>query len=46
MSQQAGRITKLRQQPIARAPFWIIILVLWGLMELAWRWRRVRARIS
>ena len=23
-----------------------LILVLWGVMELAWRWRRVRARIS
>jgi hypothetical protein len=42
----AGKITKLRQQPIAGAPFWIVLLVLWGLLELAWRWRKVRARFS
>ena len=44
MQQEAGRIAKLRSQPLAGAPFWLIILVLWGVMELAWRWRRVRAR--
>jgi hypothetical protein len=42
----AARITNLRQKPLAGAPFWLVLLALWGVMELAWRWRRVRARIS
>jgi len=46
MARDEGRITKLRSNPIASAPFWLVLLVLWGLMELAWRWRKVRARIS
>ena len=46
MPNEAGRIAKLRQQPLAGAPFWIVILVLWAVMELAWRWRRARARYS
>ena len=46
MQREAGRITNLRQRPLAGAPFWLVLLVLWGVMELAWRWRRVRARIS
>jgi hypothetical protein len=41
-----GRIKDLPQKPLAGAPFWLFLLVLWGVMELAWRWRRVRARIS
>jgi hypothetical protein len=41
-----GRIKDLRQKPLAGAPFWLFLLVLWGVMELAWRLRRVRARIS
>jgi hypothetical protein len=46
MSDEAGKITRLRQEPLAGAPFWLLLLVLWGFLELAWRWRRVRARIS
>jgi hypothetical protein len=46
MQQEAGRATRLRNNPLAGAPFWLILLALWGVMELAWRWRRVRARIS
>jgi hypothetical protein len=43
---EAGKITNLGRKPLAGAPFWLVLLVLWGVMELAWRWRRVRARIS
>jgi hypothetical protein len=43
---QRGRITRLRQEPIASAPFWLLLLGLWAVMEIAWRWRRVRAWIS
>jgi len=43
---EAGKIMNLGQKPLVGAPFWLVILVLWGVMELAWRWRRVRARIS
>ena len=43
---EAGKIANLGQKPLVGAPFWLVILVLWGVMELAWRWRRVRARIS
>jgi hypothetical protein len=43
---QRSRITQLRQEPLAGAPFWLLLLGLWGLMEIAWRWRRVRAWIS
>ena len=46
MSDEAGRITRLRQEPLAAAPFWVLLLLLWGFLELAWRWRRLRARIS
>ena len=46
MQRDADRITRLRNKPLAGAPFWLILLALWGVMELAWRWRRVRARIS
>jgi hypothetical protein len=38
--------TRLPNNPLAGAPFWLILLVLWGVMELAGRWRKVRARIS
>jgi hypothetical protein len=41
-----GRGAKLRHGPLAGAPFWLALLALWGLLELAWRWRRVRARLS
>jgi hypothetical protein len=43
---ETGRISNLRQQPLAGAPFWLLLLALWAALELAWRWRRVRARIS
>jgi hypothetical protein len=46
MQQDEGRLTRLRNRPIATAPFWLVLLVLWAVMELAWRWRRVRALIS
>jgi hypothetical protein len=46
MQQETGRITRLRNQPLASAPFWLVLLVFWAVMELAWRWRRVRAHIS
>jgi len=46
MKQEAGRVRRLRSNPLAGAPFWVILLALWGVMELAWRWRKVRARIS
>jgi hypothetical protein len=46
MSNEAGRITRLRQGPLVAAPFWLLLLALWGFLELTWRWRRVRARIS
>jgi hypothetical protein len=46
MSSEEGRITRLRQGPLAGAPFWLFLLVLWGFLELAWRVRRIRARIS
>jgi hypothetical protein len=46
MQQEADRITRFRNQPLASAPFWLVLLVFWGVMELAWRWRRVRAHIS
>ena len=40
-----SKLTRIRQQPLARAPFWLFLLVVWGVLELAWRWRRVRVRI-
>ena len=40
-----SKLTRLRQQPLAGAPFWLFLLVLWGMLELAWRWRKLRARI-
>jgi hypothetical protein len=43
---QRGKITHLRQEPLAGAPFWLFLLGLWAVMEIAWRWRRVRAWIS
>jgi hypothetical protein len=43
---EAGKIANLGQKPLVGAPFWLVVLVLWGALELAWRWRRVRARIS
>jgi hypothetical protein len=46
MEREEGRITRLRREPIAGAPFWLVLLVLWGVMELAWRWRRIRARYT
>jgi hypothetical protein len=46
MQQEAGRGSRFRNSPLAGAPFWLILLVLWGVMEIGWRWRRVRARIS
>jgi hypothetical protein len=46
MSSEEGRITRLRQGPLAGAPFWLFLLALWGFLELGWRWRRIRARIS
>jgi hypothetical protein len=46
MPRDEDRITKLRHNPLTGAPFWLILLALWGVMELAWRCRRVRARIS
>jgi hypothetical protein len=46
MARDEGTITMLRSNPLVGAPFWLILLALWGVMELAWRWRRVRARIS
>jgi hypothetical protein len=46
MSSEEGRISRLRQEPLAAAPFWVLLLLLWGVLELGWRWRRIRARIS
>jgi hypothetical protein len=46
MQHEAGRVTRLRNNPMAGAPFWLILLALPGVMEVAWRWRRVRARIT
>ncbi len=46
MEDGIGRVAKLRRQPLAGAPFWLLLLVLWGLLEIAWRWRRARARFS
>ena len=46
MDDRTGRVAKLRDEPLAGAPFWLLLLALWGLLEIAWRWRRVRARIS
>ncbi len=40
-----SKLTRLRQQPLAGAPFWLFLLALWGILELAWRWRKLRARI-
>jgi hypothetical protein len=45
MEDRTGRVA-LRDEPLAGAPFWLLLLALWGLLEIAWRWRRVRARIS
>ncbi len=46
MQDGSGRMKHLRRQPLARAPFWVFLLALWGVLELAWRWRRARAWIS
>jgi hypothetical protein len=46
MSNEADKIRRLRQEPLVGAPFWLLLLMLWGFLELAWRWRRIRARIS
>jgi hypothetical protein len=46
MEQEAGRVTRLGNKPLVGAPFWLVLLVLWGVMELAWRWRRARAQFS
>jgi hypothetical protein len=46
MEDRTGRVAKLRHEPLAGAPFWLLLLVLWGLLEIAWRWRRARARFS
>ena len=46
MQQDAGRVERFRSQPLASAPFWLLLLALWAVLEIAWRWRRVRARIS
>jgi hypothetical protein len=46
MQNGTGRIAKLRNDPLAGAPFWLLLLGLWAGMEVAWRWRRVRAWIS
>jgi hypothetical protein len=45
MQTNTSKLTRLRQQPLPGAPFWPFLVVLWGILELAWRWRRVRARI-
>jgi hypothetical protein len=37
---------KLTHGPLAGAPVWLVLLALWGLLEIAWRWRRARAWIS
>jgi hypothetical protein len=37
---------KLTRGPLAGAPVWLVLLALWGLLEIAWRWRRARAWIS
>jgi len=42
---EMSKLTRLTQQPLAKAPFWLFLLVLWGVLEVAWRWRRARARI-
>jgi hypothetical protein len=46
MQTNTSKLTRLWQQPLTGALFWLILLVLWGILELAWRWRKVRARIS
>jgi hypothetical protein len=46
MEDGTGRVAKLRREPLAGAPFWVLLLALWGLLEIAWRWRRARAWIS
>ena len=46
MEDNTGRVAKLRREPLVGAPFWLLLLVLWGLLEIAWRWRRRRARFS
>jgi hypothetical protein len=46
MEDNRGRVAKLPRGPLAGAPFWLLLLVLWGLLEIAWRWRRARARFS
>jgi hypothetical protein len=43
---QRRKIIHLRREPLAGAPFWLILLGFWAFMEIAWRWRRVRARFS
>jgi hypothetical protein len=46
MEDGTGRVAKLWRQPLAGAPFWVLLLALWGFLEIAWRWRRARARFS
>ena len=46
MEDETGRVAKLRREPLAGAPFWLLLLALWGLLEIAWRLRRARARFS
>jgi hypothetical protein len=46
MEDGTGRLAKLRNEPLAAAPFWLFLLALSGLLEIAWRWRRARARFS
>jgi hypothetical protein len=46
MEDGTGRVAKLRREPLAGAPLWLLLLAVWGLLEIAWRWRRARARFS
>ncbi len=45
MQTNTRNLTRLGLHPLARAPFWLFLVVLWGILELAWRWRKLRARI-
>jgi hypothetical protein len=46
MHTSTSKLMRLRQQPLASVLFWLLLVVLWGILELAWRWRRLRARIQ
>ena len=46
MQTNMSKLMRFLQHPLPRVLFWLLIILIFEALDLPWRWRKLRARLS